>query len=117
MHHRRHHPIQWLEKELGIMAAPINVSVAFDKASYAPGDTVTGTVTWSSGEEGTTVTVNVSVNVTNQNGESTIATGSFSVSEGATTDSFTVEATDDGNRSWSVQDGGDSKSATITTTA
>jgi hypothetical protein len=114
----RHHPIEWLEHKMGIeMAAPINGAVTFDKSTYNTGDTVTAAITWESGEAIQTVTVNVSIDVSNQNGESTTVTGSFQVTTEAGTDTFTVKASDDGNRTWDVTMGSDGVSATATTTA
>jgi uncharacterized protein YfaS (alpha-2-macroglobulin family) len=116
-HYYRHHPIQWLERELHIMTAPTNGAVSFDKSTYNLGDTVTATITWDSGEAVTTVTVNVSIDISNQNSETTSVTGSFVVATEPGTDTFTVKASDDGNRTWDVTMGSDGVSATATTTA
>jgi len=111
-----HHPIQWLEKELN-MAAANNAQVIFDKSTYSQGDAVTGTVTWDSGEELQTLTVNVSISVSNQNNEVASVSGSFQVATEEGSDTFTVQASDDGNRTWDVQMSEDGKSATVTTVA
>lgn len=116
MFHQPHHPIKWLEKELG-MAAATNVQVTFDKSVYNAGDQVNGTVTWDSGEELQTVTVNVSISVTTQNNEVANVSGSFQVATEEGTDTFTVQASDDGNRTWNVQLADDGKSAAVSTIA
>jgi len=99
------------------MAEPANVQVSFDKDTYNPGDTVTGKVTWDSGEELQTLTVTVSVSVTNQSGEVGRVSSAFKVNQETGTDTFTVETTDDGNRTWSAEVDPSGTAATITTTA
>jgi len=118
MHHLSHHPIKWLEHEIGIkMTAPINAAISFDKSIYQAGDTVTATITWDSGEAVQTTTVTLTVNISNQNDEFTNIEATFEVSTEPITDTFTVKATDDGNRSWNVSMGSDGVSATATTIA
>ena len=119
MTHGRLRPIKWLERELGVkqMAAASNVQISFDKSVYAPGDTITATVNWQSGEVVQTATFSLSVTVSNQNNEEVSASATFQVATNPATDTFTVTATDDGNRTWNVENGADGVSATITTTA
>jgi sporulation-control protein spo0M len=107
-----------LEEKVGIhaMAAAANVQIVFDKSVYAPGDTITATVTWESGEVVQTATFSLSVSVTNQNNEETSASATFQVSTGPATDTFTVHASDDGNRTWDIASQ-DATSAVVTTTA
>jgi hypothetical protein len=98
------------------MAAPTNVAVVFDKPAYNPGDKITATVTWNSGEAIQTATFTGTFTVTNQNGEKTEATAQFTVNTAAPTDTFTASATDDGNRTWTVESS-DASSAVLTTEA
>jgi len=99
------------------MAAANNAQVTFDKSTYSQGDAVTGTVTWDSGEELQTLTVNVSISVSNQNNEVANVSGSFQIATEEGSDTFTVQASDDGNRTWDVQMSEDGKSATVSTVA
>jgi uncharacterized protein YfaS (alpha-2-macroglobulin family) len=98
------------------MAAPTNVAVVLDKSTYNPGETITATVTWESGEAIQTATFTGTFTVTNQNGESASAEVQFSVATAAPTDTFTVSASDEGNRTWTVTES-NGTSAVLTTEA
>lgn len=99
------------------MTAPVSPVVTFDKSVYNPGDTITASIAWQSGEQVESQGFTLTVTVQNQNSESVTATATFSVNTSAPGDTFSVQATDDGNRTWNVSMGADGVSATATTTA
>jgi hypothetical protein len=107
------------------MTAPTNLSVQFvdasgnvlDNPTFNPGDAITAKITWQSGEQVETSGFTLTVVVQNQNSESTNITATFSVNKSAPEDTFTVQATDDGDRTWNVEVGSDGMSATATTNA
>lgn len=89
------------------MSAP-SVSVALDKAAYAPGDLVTLTVSYSDADSAGTV---VTVLVTDSNGETGAATTSIQV-----VDPLTVQVSDSGARTWALVSD-DGATAVFTATA
>lgn len=77
-------------------AAPSISSITFDKASYAPGDTITATISYSAGTSDVTQTFE-GVATDSSTGETGTLQVSFVVTEPDTT---TITVSDSGNRVW-----------------
>ncbi len=81
------------------MTDTFNLTAAFDKATYNPGDlmtlTVSGTVT-----DGTATPVTASIVATASDSETTTLTATATV--GGQTLTYTIAVTDSGNRTWTI---------------
>lgn len=80
------------------MAAPVINSITLDKASYAPGQTITATVNYSKGTSAATQTLTGTAtdSVSKQTGTISVT---FTVNEPDTT---LITLTDSGNRAWTL---------------
>ncbi len=81
------------------MADTFNLTAAFDKSNYAPGDlmtlTVSGTVT-----DGAETPVAATIVATSSDAQTTSFTASATV--GGQTLTYTISVSDSGNRTWTV---------------
>jgi len=94
------------------MAAPVITAISFDKAAYAPGETIVATVTFTPGSSAHIVNFTGTA-TDSETGQTGTMTSTFTVAE---TDATVVTAEDDGGRDWTVQPV-DAASATASATA